>query len=100
MEFRRAFSTEPDQNSRRVYPIKGGDFAGHPHGGFGLQFLNRLNEKHAVISFTIAALIAMDALSLKKELLHGGYPSLAPHRASDAEKILSDLRSSLRIGSA
>jgi hypothetical protein len=82
MEFRCAISTKPDHNSRRVYPIKGCDFAGHPHGRFGLQFLKRLNKKPSVINLAIPAFVAMDALSLKKELLHGGYPSLAPHRAS------------------
>jgi hypothetical protein len=47
-----------------------------------LQFLNCLDKEHSVIGFAIASFPAMDALSLKKELLHGGYPSLAPHRAS------------------
>jgi hypothetical protein len=54
-----------------------------------LQALQRLNEKHAIVSFALGASIAMNAFSLIKELpIHGGLAlPLAPHRASVDKKI-------------
>ena len=48
-----------------------------------------MNEKDSVINFAVGYLVPMHTLSFKKELLHGGYPSLAPHRASiDKEPVV------------
>src|SRR5215471_1417385 len=82
MEFGGAVPAQPDHHPRRIYPIKGCDLFRHFHGCLNRQPLYGLDIKHAVINFAVAAVIAMHAFALKKELLHGGYPSLAPHRAS------------------
>ena len=88
----RAFPAQPHHHARRVNPIKRCYFAGHFHGGISLQALQCLNKKHSVINFAVASLVPMYTLSLKKELLHGGYPSLAPHRASVDKKTLESCR--------
>ena len=82
VEFGRAVAAQPNQDARRIHPIKRRDLCRHFHGRIDCQPLYCLDEKHAVINFTVAAVIAMHAFALTKELLHGGYPSLAPHRAS------------------
>src|SRR5207237_6099593 len=82
MKLGRAFAAQPNHHSRRVDPIEGGNLAGNLHRRVTLQTLQRLHEKHSVINIAITSLVPVHTLSLKKELLHGGYPSLAPHRAS------------------
>src|SRR5215510_8975026 len=88
MEFRGTLTTEPDQHSRCVDPVERGDFTGDFYCFITLQSLQCLNKKHAVICIAIRAVVAMHAFSLKNDLpFHGGYPSLAPHRASSIKKI-------------
>jgi hypothetical protein len=75
MKLRRALSTQPHQHSGRIDPIKGRNFARDSQRVTTLQTLQRLDEKHAVVSFALGAFIAMDAFSLIKELpVHGGRP--------------------------
>jgi hypothetical protein len=82
MKFGGAIPAEPNHDPGRIDPIKRCDLFREFHGRIDRQPLYGLDKEHAVISFAIAAVIAMYAFALKKELLHGGYPSLAPHRAS------------------
>jgi hypothetical protein len=84
MQVSSAIPAQPDHDSRRVYPVKGGHFSSHLHRLGALQPLQRLDKKHSVVDVSVCSNVSVHAFSLKhKLLLHGGpFPSRRTARAS------------------
>jgi len=81
VQFGRAISTKPHQNSWRIDPKKRGNLAGHFQRVITLEALQRLDKKYSVINFAIRACFTVNAFAFKKELFsHGGrpFPRAAP----------------------
>jgi hypothetical protein len=64
-----AFAAQPHQHPWSVYPKEGGYFARHVHGFGGLQTLQRLHKKYAVVGISLCPTVTMYAFPFKKQLL-------------------------------
>jgi hypothetical protein len=93
LQLRSAITAQPDYDSRRVYPEKGGHLSGHLYRFSTLQTLQRLYKEYPVVDVSVGSTISMYAFSFKhKLLLHGGPSSRAAPRElrySDRNKILT-----------